>query len=113
VLWKDGSVGTNPSLGTMVEYGSYEPTLGHNIAAVFDTYLHALPTDWRMSVGLPLAEPYWVRSNLAGQATWVLVQAFERRILTYTPINRPEWQVEMGNVGRHYFTWRYGEEPPV
>jgi hypothetical protein len=113
VLWKDGSVGTNPSLGAMVQYGRYEPTLGHNIAAVFDTYLHALPTDWHMSVGLPLAEPYWVRSNLAGEATWVLVQAFERRILTYTPINRPEWRVEMGNVGRHYYTWRYGEEPPV
>jgi hypothetical protein len=75
--------------------------------------LQALPTDWHMSVGLPLAEPYWVRSNLAGEATWVLVQAFERRILTYTPINRPEWRVEMGNVGRHYYTWRYGEVPPV
>lgn len=112
VLWKDGSVGTNPSLGSMAQYGSYELTLGHNIAAVFDTYLQSLPTDWHMSVGLPLAEPYWVRSNLAGEPTWVLVQAFERRILTYTPINRPEWRVEMGNVGRHYFTWRYGEEPP-
>jgi len=111
VLWKDGSLGTNPSLGSMVRYGSYEPTLGHNIAAVFDTYLQSLATDWQMSVGLPLAEPYWVRSNLAGEPTWVLVQAFERRILTYTPINRPEWQVEMGNVGRHYFTWRYGEGP--
>ncbi|HEX5164971.1 MAG TPA: CAP domain-containing protein [Thermomicrobiales bacterium] len=111
VLWKDGSVGTNPSLGS-IQYGSYEPTLGHNIAAVFDTYLQSLATDWHMSVGLPLAEPYWVRTNLAGQPTWVLVQAFERRILTYTPINRPEWRVEMGNVGRHYFTWRYGEEPP-
>ncbi len=111
VLWKDGSVGTNPSLGSMAKYGSYETTLGHNIAAVFDVYLQSLPTDWHMSVGLPLAEPYWVRSNLAGQPTWVLVQAFERRILTYTPINRPEWQVEMGNVGRHYYTWRYGEEP--
>jgi uncharacterized protein YkwD len=112
VLWKDGSIGTNPSLGALAEYGSYDPTLGHNIAAVFDSYLKSLPTDWHMSVGLPLAEPYWVRTNLAGEATWVLVQAFERRILTYTPINRPEWRVEMGNVGRHYYTWRYDEEPP-
>jgi hypothetical protein len=112
VLWKDGTVGTNPSLGQLAQYGSYDSTLGHNVAAIFDAYFATLATDWRMSVGLPLAEPYWVRTNLAGKPTWVLVQAFERRILTYTPINDPDWQVEMGNVGRHYYTWRYGEEPP-
>ena len=38
----------------------------------------------------------------------VLVQAFERRIVTYTPDNPPGWQVEMGNVGQHYHGWRYG-----
>ena len=38
----------------------------------------------------------------------VLVQIYERRVLTYTPANPPEWQVEMGNVGRHYYLWRHG-----
>jgi hypothetical protein len=112
VLDKHGAITTRNALAGQVRYGTYEPTLGHNIADVFDTYFRTLPTDWKMSVGLPLTEPYWVRTNLAGASTWVLVQAFERRILTYTPINRPEWRVEMGNVGRHYFTWRYGVKPP-
>ncbi len=112
VLAADGSIATNDGLGALAAYGSYEPTLGHNIAAVFDTYLANLPNDWMMSVGLPLTEPYWLRTNLRGVPAWVLVQAFERRVLTYTPDNQPGWRVEMGNVGRAYYTWRYGVLPP-
>lgn len=111
VVSKNGSISTQVSLGSWARYGTYEPTLGHNIANVFDAYMATLSTDWRMSVGLPLTEPYWVRTMLAGDETWVLVQAFERRILTFTPTNRADWRVEMGNVGRHYFAWRYGMEP--
>ena len=37
----------------------------------------------------------------------VLVQVFERRVLTYTPSNPDGWKVEAGNVGQHYYTWRY------
>jgi hypothetical protein len=37
----------------------------------------------------------------------VLIQAFERRVLTYTPDNTPEFRVEMGNIGLHYKTWRH------
>jgi hypothetical protein len=37
------------------------------------------------------------------------MQCFERRCLTYTPDNPEGWQVEAGNVGRHYYYWRYGE----
>jgi hypothetical protein len=39
----------------------------------------------------------------------VLVQAFERRVLTYTPSNPDGWRVEAGNVGQHYYEWRYGQ----
>ena len=112
VLSSRGAISTNNALGNLAAYGSYEPTLGHNIAAVFDDYLAGLPNDWMMSVGLPLTEPYWIRTNVAGVPNWVLVQAFERRVLTYTPDNPAGWQVEMGNVGRAYYTWRYGVLPP-
>jgi hypothetical protein len=64
--------------------------------------------DWVYVVGLPLSEPYWVRARIGGVERDVLVQVFERRVLTYTPDNPPEWRVEMGNVGRHYLHWRYG-----
>lgn len=112
VLSPDGNIGTDNSLAGMAVYGSYDETLGHNVAAVFDDYLSGLAIDWQMSVGLPLTEPYWVQTLVAQEPTWVLVQAFERRILTYTPSNEPEWQVEMGNAGRHYYEWRYKLEAP-
>jgi hypothetical protein len=64
--------------------------------------------DWRTDIGLPLMEPVWVQAIVDKKAKDVLLQCFERRCLTYTPDNAPEWRVEMGNVGRHYFDWRYG-----
>ena len=37
----------------------------------------------------------------------MLIQAYERRVLTYNPANPPAFQVEMGNIGLHYYDWRY------
>ena len=53
-------------------------------------------------------EPVWISIQVNGENRSVLFQAFERRTLTYSPGNPPAWQVEMGNVGLHYYTWRYG-----
>jgi hypothetical protein len=63
------------------------------------------------ATGYPTTEAYWTRVELAGVLTAVLVQCFERRCLTYTPSNPDGWQVESGNVGRHYHAWRYVEIP--
>ncbi|HEX2914594.1 MAG TPA: cellulase family glycosylhydrolase [Chloroflexia bacterium] len=82
------------SRGPVIERGSTNPVEGDVV-------------DWLYSVGLPLSEPYWVKTKIGGVERWVLAQAFERRILTYNPANPPAYQVEMGNVGRHYYTWRY------
>ncbi len=51
------------------------------------------------------------RRPVGGVEKWVLAQLFERRVLTYTPDNPQGWHVEMGNVGQHYYTWRYGTQP--
>jgi len=37
----------------------------------------------------------------------VLMQGFERRVLTYTPSNPDGFRVEYGNIGRAYYAWRY------
>ncbi len=102
---------------------TYNQATGHNIADVFWRYLtesrgplyngpngelgQGDVVDWLYSTGLPLTEPYWIRTKVAGVEQAVLVQAFERRLLTYTPANPTGFQVEMGNVGRHYYQWRY------
>ena len=45
---------------------------------------------------------------VGGVSKLVLVQVFERRVLTYTPDNPDGWKVEAGNVGLQYYEWRYG-----
>jgi hypothetical protein len=59
--------------------------------------------------GLPVTEAYWARIDVGGVEHLVLIQAFERRVLTYTPDNPAGWRVEAGNVGLHYYSWRYGK----
>jgi hypothetical protein len=59
------------------------------------------------ATGYPISEAYWIRVAVGGDELDVLVQCFERRCLTYTPSNPVGWRVEAGNVGRHYYEWRY------
>ncbi|HEX2910159.1 MAG TPA: hypothetical protein VH186_05080 [Chloroflexia bacterium] len=105
-----------------VSYAHYEPLTGHNIAGVFWSFLNQTDkvlngqgqvVNGRLfdpvyyATGLPITEAYWAQVKVGGQVKDVLVQAFERRILTFTPSNTPAFQVEMGNVGQHYYNWRY------
>ncbi len=88
-----------------VRLTGYDEVLGHNIAQVF---VDAMPPEKLLyTAGRPLIEPYWIVVPVNHVATAVLVQAFERRILTYTPSNPEGWKVEWGNVGRQYAQWRY------
>jgi hypothetical protein len=57
--------------------------------------------------GLPVTGAYWVKTKVGGKELPILFQVFERRVLTYNPANPPQWRIEMGNVGQHYYTWRY------
>jgi hypothetical protein len=65
--------------------------------------------DWYRWIGFPVTEAYWTTAAVGGEDRDVLIQCFERRCLTYTPENPDGWQVEMGNVGQHYYQWRYPE----
>jgi beta propeller repeat protein len=105
-----------------VELAYLTPETNHAVAAVFWEFLNGEGMVRRggrtapgrlfepvfFATGLPISEPYWARVTVGGQVKDVLVQAFERRVLTYTPANDPAWRVEMGNVGRHYYRWRHG-----
>ena len=108
-LGQESSLGTKPTILDM-----YDATTQHNIPRAFWNYMRAQPIDWLYTFGHPITEPYWIRATIGGNEQWVMVQLFERRTLTYTPANQPPWQVEMGNVGQHYYQWRYGayENPP-
>jgi hypothetical protein len=83
---------------------SYDMTTGHNIPQAF--------ADYREMAGLPLigfaiTEPFRTTVLVAGKEREVVVQAYERRVLTYAASNPDGFQVEMGNIGQHYYRWRY------
>ncbi len=60
--------------------------------------------------GLPITPAVWVNTRVGGTEQPVLFQVFERRVLTYNPANQRAFRVEMGNVGQHYYQWRYHRE---
>lgn len=125
----NGEVGDEQALATYdVTVGPYVAETDHVVASVFWDFMNSTGTiapsgtideftegplfeNPVYAVGLPLTEAYWVFVPVQGHEQWVLVQAFERRVLTYTPANDPDWRVEAGNVGQHYYMWRYGEMP--
>lgn len=107
-----GQVGNDPALARPeARITNYDENLGHNIPGVFWRYMNDLPDDWVFAFGYPISEPYWIRARVGGIDKAVLVQLFERRVLTYTPGNPRGFEVEMGNVGQHYHRWRYGYAP--
>ena len=125
-LGRQGNVAILDNLSHLARYAVYEPTLGHNIPDVFWSFMNSRGTvyengryteglvmDWLFTMGYPITEPYWIDIRVNGQSRWVLMQAFQRRILTYSPQNPSGWQVEMGNVGVAYFNWRYKGQPPA
>ena len=103
---------------------NYENVTGHNIPKAFADYFDRQglvqdadgnrvrePLFDALAVfGYPITDPYWARVQVGGQPKVVMLQLFERRVLSYTPTNDSEWQVEMGNAGRHYLTWRSQQE---
>ncbi len=113
----DGTITVNSQLAADpgAAFGAYQADPGgkyaHNLPLAFSTYLAALPVPSLSVMGFPLTEAVWVRVTLNGAPTWVLVQPFERRVLSYTPTNPPGFQVEMGNIGQHYYQWRYLTNP--
>jgi hypothetical protein len=123
---REGDIGDDASKAARgVTAGVYVPETNGRVASVFWDYLqttgpvvvgNARPTQkifepWYAATGLPTTRPYWARVKVANKVQDVLIQAFERRVLTYTPDNPEGFRVEMGNIGRHYYKWRYGQEP--
>jgi hypothetical protein len=121
---RNGRTGTDASKANVpgVQIAYYEPTTRHNIPQIFWQFLNSsgpvynnnnqvvneqLIVPWFFASGLPISEAYWARATINGQVRDVMIQAFERRALTYVPTNDPGFQVEMANIGQHYFDWRY------
>ena len=107
--------------GRGVTAAVHVPDTNHTVASPFWSFMSSTGLVWEngqpvtaalfqnpyYATGLPITEAYWATVKVGGTPREVLLQCFERRCLTYAPDNPPEWQVEAGNVGQHYYRWRY------
>lgn len=122
-LSRHGAIGrSNSAAAHNVTAGPLSPETNHRTASVFWEFMNSsgvinqgqdqlttaplFPNPY-YATGLPITEAYWATIRVGGQPQEVLIQAFERRVLTYTPGNPDGWKVEAGNVGQHYYAWRY------
>ncbi|HEY8293348.1 MAG TPA: hypothetical protein VIG44_12710, partial [Thermomicrobiales bacterium] len=106
VIGSDGAVGTTDAAipDPAMQIGAYDDVTKHNVAAGF--------ADYRTKAGLPtigyaISEPFRATVKVGGAPKDVMIQVFERRVLTYTASNPDAFKVEMGNIGQHYYQWRY------
>ncbi len=99
---------SDPELSFVTYQGDPGGRFGQNVPKAFWDYLQAIPGGWLPAMGYPISEAFGTQVQVNGQSTFVVVQAFERRVLTYTPSNAANFRVEFGNIGRHYYRWRYG-----
>ena len=122
---RDGVITTTTAFDTYgVKYQYFEATTSHNIPDVFWAFLtesgpvivntqgqvrHARLTDpYFYATGYPITEAYWAKVKIAGvTGTDVLIQPYERRVLTYVPSLPEGFKVQVGNIGQHYYDWRY------
>ncbi len=119
---RSGLIANDPSLaGQGITIGMVDEVTNHGIAGPFWDFMNSSGTVYEsgqyvydtmfenpyFATGRPITEPYWANVVLAGTPQLVLIQCFERRCLTFTPANDLQWQVEMGNIGQHYYIWRY------
>jgi len=123
-LDRTGHVGADTNLASYnVTAQNVGAPTNHNVASVFWDFMNSSGTVFNSdgsygtaplfqnpfyATGYPLTEAYWTNVLVGGAQKQVLVQVFERRVLTYTPSNPDGWKVEAGNVGQHYYSWRYG-----
>jgi hypothetical protein len=123
---RNGAVTVDPALAARgVTAATLVAETQHTVASVFWEFMNSSGTVWEddayvteqlflnqfYATGFPTTEAYWTIVEVGGVAQEVLVQAFERRVLTYTPGNPTGWKVEFGNIGQHYYHWRYVQIP--
>ncbi|GEM_PF-1795946 len=102
-----GDIGvSNNGSSDAATFATFDGPTQHNVPQAFADYRAKAGL---ATIGYAICEPFYATVKVAGQQKQVMVQVFERRVLTYTASNPTAFQVEMGNIGAHYYLWRYGQ----
>jgi uncharacterized protein YkwD len=89
---------------------TYDDATKHNVPKAFAQYRERAGL---AAIGFAISEPFGATVNIGGTPRSVVIQLYERRILTYTEANPDPYKVEMGNIGQYYYRWRYSGGQPV
>lgn len=65
---------------------------------------------WIDVFGMPISEPFWAEYRRKDESQASLIQVFERRILVYSPGLNEANRFTVASSGRHYASWRYGQD---
>ena len=102
-----GGVATLPDGAVFIPFSAtLAPAPGHLVPTRFWQYINRadlFPGGWLHDVGLPVTDPIEAvvdKGPVTGRR--IIVQAFQRTILTDDPLNPTEWQIERANVGTDY-----------
>ncbi len=102
-----GGTLTNSEGSVFIPYSqALTPAPGHNVSPIFWPYINRtdiFPGGWLHDIGLPMTEaiPAVVTKGPLTNRS-IVVQVFQRTILTYDPLNPGDFQVERANVGTDY-----------
>lgn len=101
--------GTMPVNGGKAVFIPNDPWLrtapGYSVPSYFWTYMNRadlFPGGWLHDIGLPLTGLIGTTTVKNGDTREIVLQAFERTVLTYDSKNPDNWQVERGNIGTDY-----------
>lgn len=101
-----GSVASGPVFTDGGMYVPYDPHLhaayGYIVPVYFWDYINRadlFPGGWLHDVGLPISNSFATTAMKQGESRMIVMQPFERAVLTYDALNPEEWQVERANIG--------------
>jgi lipoprotein-anchoring transpeptidase ErfK/SrfK len=101
--WFTGGTGTLDDGTIFVPYdAALRPAHGYIVPPYFWQYLNradVFPAGWLAAAGLPVTDVFPTIVYKDGVPRQVMMQAYERIVLTYDAMNPADWQVEMGNIG--------------
>ncbi len=113
IVAADGTVtdgGGFAGISLSPKISAYDSATQHNVLGFFADYRTKVGL---ASIGLAKSEPFRLTVKVAGTPQSLIAQVFERRVLTYTSANPDPFKVEMGNIGQHYYKWRYPTGLPL
>jgi lipoprotein-anchoring transpeptidase ErfK/SrfK len=78
---------------------------GYTVPRGFWEYMNRadlFPGGWLHDLGLPMTPPFQANVVKNGKTRAIIMQAFERNVLSYDALNPVEWQIEKANTGTDY-----------